>query len=173
MAAGPPAPIVKGMTTDVTDLDLDLDLRIRDDGGAVTVVAVDPVGAVVGRAAARRAGTGGGGAADLSLWTDPSARRRGVARRMLASVAAWARAADVTYLVGDVPGDEPAATPFLAGCGMVVARRSGGGPDRFALLVPRAEPPVARESFADAVAALEAGASLAEAEAVYDHLTAA
>ena len=144
----------------------------EEEAAATTIVVNDIHGREVGRLRAQR--LRGDGAAELTVWTERPMRRRGIARLACTEAVEWAQRCRIPYLVGETSGVDPAARAFLTHCGFVVAIRSWAGSAKFAILVPGATArPVVSATFEHAIAALEAGASLAEAEAVYDRLVAA
>jgi GNAT superfamily N-acetyltransferase len=136
---------------------------------------------IVGRATAIRSHKPG--AAELTAWTNPLWRRRGIARVAVGALVEWGRRHDIRYLVGAVGEDDAVARSFLGRAGLIVACRTDGTIRRFALLVPApvpvpvpaaetapapAPPPdVDASAFAQAAAAVEGGASLSEADRLY------
>ena len=149
-------------------------LWIEQDPQTITVLVTDEHGQDVAHARARRPTAAHRPSAQLQVRTEPQLRRRGVARLALNTLMEWAQDHDVPFLVVDVPVTHAAGRAFLLGCGYAVAVRTSGDTSRFAIQVPagapRRSPGDTDDALARAEVALEAGASLNEAEALFDRL---
>ena len=129
------------------------------------VIARDHLGHEVGFARARH--HRGDAAARLTLRTASSFRRRGLGRELLGTMLRWAEQEGVEYLVGSAPAADVGVRQFLAGAGRPVAARTAGRTATFSIAAPRRS---AEPDEGDLVAvALEAGASLPEADALRHH----
>ena len=133
---------------------------------AFSVVARDRDGHEVGYARATHAA--GSRTAHLTLRTSHAFRRRGLGRELLAGMLRWAEGAGVEFLVGSGAATDAAARGFLAKVDPPVAIRANGRTMKFAIQTPAPVP--ASDDRRDRIArALEAGASLPEAEALARH----
>jgi GNAT superfamily N-acetyltransferase len=148
----------------------------QEDRHAVTVVAKDDDGAVLGQVRVERDPPRSSGS--VAFWTAPGAHRRGIARAGLLEALRWAASEGFPFLGGEVAVDDHATRAFLARCGLAVAWRTDGATARFAILVPGRlakveRSPNAAGAFDRAAIALESGASIAEADSVFERLGAA
>lgn len=121
--------------------------------------AGDEVGYATATRSARHPST-----AHLTIGTSRAFRRRGLGREILGTIIGWAEDELIEFLVGTAPARDAAVRKFLSSSGRPVATRTTGGSAEFAIQAPRL---THTEDDHDAVArALEAGASLAEADAL-------